>query len=208
MAKEIDYYYTSTSPFTWFGHKAICSVAEKHGKKLNYKPVNLMEVWKTSGAVPPPQRPPMRQRYRLLELQRVAHYRGLTVIPQPASFPANPERADLCCIVLSQRGDDPGDFLFSVGEALWSQDRQIADESILVELLTSAGFDGEDVVAASKGAEFAEARHSNSQDAIALDVIGAPSYVYEEEVFWGQDRVDYLDSMISSGRSPYSGKPD
>lgn len=207
MAKEIDYYYTSTSPFTWFGHKAFCSVAEKHGAKINYKPVNLMEVWKTSGAVPPPQRPPMRQRYRLLELQRIAHFRGLTVIPQPDSFPANPERADLCCIVLSQRGDDPGGFLFSVGEALWSQDRQIADEAVLAELLTKEGFDGEAVVATSKDAEFTEIRNSNSQDAIGLDVIGAPSYVYDSEVFWGQDRVDYLDTMISSGRAAYSGKP-
>jgi 2-hydroxychromene-2-carboxylate isomerase len=207
MATEIDYYYTSTSPFTWFGHKAFCSVAKKHDKTIRYKPVNLMEVWKTSGAVPPPQRPPMRQRYRLLELQRIAHFRGLSVIPQPDSFPANPERADLCCIVLAERGDDPGDFLFSVGEALWSQDRQIADESILAELLTKAGFDGDAVVATSKEAEYAEIRNSNSQDAIALDVIGAPSYVYEGEVFWGQDRVDYLDNMISSGRAAFSGKP-
>lgn len=207
MANTIDYYYTSTSPFTWFGHKALCEVAAKHGKQINYKPVNLMEVWKSSGAVPPPQRPPMRQRYRLLELQRIAHYRGLTVIPQPDSFPANPERADLCCIVLVQRGDDPGDFLFSVGEALWSQDRQIADESILAELLTKAGFDGDEVVATSKESQYSEVRNSNSQDAIALDVVGAPSYVYQDEVFWGQDRVDYLDKMISSGREPFSGKP-
>ena len=149
----------------------------------------------------------MRQRYRLLELQRIAHFRGLTVIPQPDSFPANPERADLCCIVLAQRGDDPGEFLFSVGEALWSQDRQVADESILAELLTKAGFNGEAVVETSKQPEYAEVRNSNSQDAIALDVIGAPSYVYEDEVFWGQDRVDYLDSMITSGRAPFSGKP-
>ena len=61
---------------------------------------------------------------------------------------------------------------------------------------------------ASKQAEFAETRHNNSQDAIGLDVIGAPSYVYQDEVFWGQDRIDYLDTMISSGRSPFTGKPD
>jgi len=151
MAEHIDYYYTSTSPFTWFGQKALTELATKHGKKINYKPVNLMEVWKVSGAVAPPQRPPMRQRYRLLELQRVADFRGLSVIPQPDSFPANPERADLCCAVLARQGSDPGEFLFRVGEALWSQDRQVADEKVLADLLKQTGHNADEVLDLERG---------------------------------------------------------
>jgi len=161
-----------------------------------------MEVWKVSGGVAPPQRPPMRQRYRLIELQRIGHYRGFNVIAQPDSFPANPERADCCCILLAQQGKDPGDFLASVGEALWGQDRQIADESILAELLDKAGFDGKAIVEESKAPGIAEVRSANSQEAIDLDVVGAPAYVYEGEVFWGQDRIEYLDHMIETGRDP------
>lgn len=202
MADHIDYYYSSHSPFTWLGHNAFVEVAKKHSKQINYKPVNLMEVWKVSGAVAPPQRPPMRQRYRLIELQRVADFRGLSIITQPDSFPTNPERADLCCAVLSQQGKDPGPFLFSVGEALWGQDRQIADENLLAELLDKAGHDGAAVVAASKDDALAEVRSTNSQQAIELDVVGAPTYVYEGEAFWGQDRIDYLDHALTSGRAP------
>lgn len=201
MADQIDYYFTSHSPFTWLGHNAFAEVASKHGKQINYKPVNLMEVWKISGAVAPPQRPPMRQRYRLIELQRVADYRGVKIITQPDSFPTNPERADLCCAVLVQQGEDPGPFLVSVGEALWGQDRQIADEGLLAELLTKAGHDGPAVVLASKDDSLADLRSKNSQDAIEIDVVGAPSYVYENEVFWGQDRIDYLDHALTSGRA-------
>lgn len=204
MADHIDYFYTSTSPFTWFGHEAFAAVAQQHNKKINYKPVNLMEIWKLSGGVAPAQRPPMRQRYRLLELERVAHFRGLSVIPQPDSFPANPERADCCCILLQQQGKDPGPFLISVGEALWGQDRQIADESVLAELLDTAGFDGRALVEESKSPAVTEVRNANSQEAIGLDVVGAPSYVYEGESFWGQDRIDYLDHMLETGRDPIS----
>ena len=146
----------------------------------------------------------MRQRYRLLELERVAHFRGLSVIPQPDSFPANPERADCCCILLQQQGKDPGPFLISVGEALWGQDRQIADESVLAELLDTAGFDGRALVEESKSPAVTEVRNANSQEAIGLDVVGAPSYVYEGESFWGQDRIDYLDHMLETGRDPIS----
>ncbi len=202
MANHIDYFYTCTSPFTWFGHKPFTEVAAKHGKTIRYKPVNLMEVWKVSGGVAPPQRPPMRQRYRLLELKRAGHFHGLDVIAEPNSFPANPERADCCCILLSQQGKDPGPFLFSVGEALWGQDRQIADENVLAELLDKAGFDGQTIVQDSKDPSIAEVRRSNSREAIDLDVVGAPAYVYKNEVFWGQDRVAYLDHMIETNRDP------
>ena len=177
-------------------------IRDRHKKEIRYKPVNLMEVWKVSGGVAPPQRPPMRQRYRLIELQRIGQYHGLKVIAEPDSFPANPERADCCCILLSQQGKDPGPFLFSVGEALWGQDRQIADEAVLAELLDKSGFDGKAIVAESKDPSIAEVRNANSQEATELDVVGAPAYVYEKEVFWGQDRVDYLDQMITSGRDP------
>ena len=69
MADHIDYFYTSTSPFTWFGHEHFAAVAKKHNKKIRYKPVNLMEIWKLSGGVAPAQRPPMRQRYRYLNFK-------------------------------------------------------------------------------------------------------------------------------------------
>lgn len=202
MTSYIDYFYTCTSPFTWFGQSSFAEVAAKHKKDIRYKPVNLMEVWKVSGGVAPPQRPPMRQRYRLLELQRIGHYYGLEVIAQPNSYPANPERADCCCILLSQQGKDPGQFLSSVGEALWSQDRQIADESVLIELLDKAGFEGKTIVQDSKDPAIVEVRKANSQEAVELDVVGAPAYVYKNEVFWGQDRIAYLDHMIETDRDP------
>jgi len=96
----------------------------------------------------------------------------------------------------------PGDFLFSVGAALWSEDRQIADEAVLAELLDKAGFDGKAIVDASKDPAIAEVRSMNSQEATELDVVGAPAYVYQGESFWGQDRIDYLDHAIETGRDP------
>jgi len=104
--------------------------------------------------------------------------------------------------VLSQQGEDPGSFLASVGEALWSQDRQIADEAVLTELLDKAGFKGSEIIDASKEPAIAELRGANSQEAMELDVVGAPAYVYNGECYWGQDRIDYLDHAIETGRDP------
>ena len=104
--------------------------------------------------------------------------------------------------MLVEQGKDPGPFLFSVGEALWAHDRQIADETLLAELLDKAGHEGQAVVNASKDESLSQLRSTNSQEAIELDVVGVPSYVYQGEVFWGQDRVDYLDHALATGRPP------
>ncbi len=203
MSDHIDYYFTTASPFTYLGHNALVEVANRHGKKLNLKPVNLGEVFTNSGAVMPNLRPPVRQRYRLIELQRIAEYRGLKIHHQPANFPTNPAPADHCVCALVAQGKDACGFLFRVGEALWTHDRQIADEAVLGELLVAEGFDADAVLKASQQEAVEKMRHENTEAAIGADAVGAPAFVYNGEVFWGQDRISYLDSMIESGRPSY-----
>ena len=73
---------------------------------------------------------------------------------------------------------------------------------MLAELLDQAGHDGQAIVAASKDESMSEVRSFNAQEAVEIDVVGVPSYVYRGEVFWGQDRVDYLDHVLTTGRDP------
>jgi 2-hydroxychromene-2-carboxylate isomerase len=203
VTDHIDYYFTSVSPFTWLGHKTLREISGRQGKHVRYRPFNLAGVWEVSGAVPLPQRSPTRQRYRLIELQRIAEFRELPINTRPAHFPTNPALADHCVIALQERGEDPGPFHFSVGEALWSADRQIADEDVLAELLGRARHDASAVLAAAGTDGVAEIRAQNTHSAIAADAIGSPCYVYRGEPFWGQDRLELLDAMIGSGRDAF-----
>jgi 2-hydroxychromene-2-carboxylate isomerase len=203
MASHIDYYFTCMSPFAFLGHDALVSVAEKHGKKINFKPFNLMGVWEISGAMPVAKRPPVRQRYRLIELQRIGELRGIKLNLKPAYFPTDPALADHCVIAIAQAGGDPATFARSAAEALWVMDKQIADEAVIAELLNASGHDGSAVIADARTPEIAARRLANTEEAIGSDAVGAPAYVYDGEVFWGQDRVDYLDRMIASGRPAF-----
>lgn len=203
MTDTIDYYFTSASPFVYLGHRALLSLAEKHAKSVNFKPFNIADVWAESGAVPIPQRPAVRQRYRLIELQRIAAIRGLNINIQPAHFPTDPAHADLCCAALVIGGENPANFLASVGQALWENEQQIADDGVLHRLLSDCGHDADAVLQAASGADAAALRAANTAQAVEADAIGAPTYVYAGEVFWGQDRLDYLDAMISSGRGAF-----
>lgn len=204
MAENIDYYFTLVSPFAWMGHQQLLQIAGKHGVAINFKPVNLAGVWEVSGGVPPAQRTPTRQRYRLIELQRIAEQRGLHLNVMPQHFPTNPLLADCCVIAITEAGSDPADFAFSVGEAVWSRQLQVADEAVIAELLEKCGHDPAAIIARAGTEEIIAKREANTKAAIDADAIGSPAYVYKDEVFWGQDRLDLLDRMIASGRDAYS----
>ncbi|WP_026479316.1 2-hydroxychromene-2-carboxylate isomerase [Ahrensia sp. 13_GOM-1096m] len=200
----IDYYFYSASPFTYLGHQAIVDVAEKHGATLNVKPVNLMALWAISGAVPPAQRPAVRQRYRLIELQRVADFKGLPINKQPAHFPVDATVADCSIAAIVAGGANPLAYMRDLFAATWANEQDISDEATLTALLKKNGFDSDEILTAAKSETVAAIREQNSKDAIAADAIGVPAYVVKGEVFWGQDRIEMLDHMLASGRSPFA----
>lgn len=204
MSDAIDYYFTCPSPFAFLGHDTLMKIARDHGKQVNFKPFNLQGVWAESGAVMPAERPLVRQRYRQLELKRVSEFRNICLNHKPAHFPTNPTLADQSVCALVMMGEDPADYARSIGRALWEQEAQIADEDVLLGLLETCGHDAAAVIETAKSPEAEAMRANNTKDAIAHDAVGAPAYVYDGEVFWGQDRLEYLDHMISTGRKPFS----
>lgn len=204
MTRQIEYFFTSISPFSYLGHDAIVGVAAKHGATLNYRPVNLAGLWAESGAVPLPQRPVVRQKYRLVELQRCAAFRDLPITPKPAHFPVDAALADHTVIAIRQSGGDPAAYLGAVFRAIWAEEKNIGDEAVLAELLAASGFDPEDILRAAKAEETAAIRATNTEDAVSAGAVGVPAYVVDGETFWGQDRVELVDHMLTSGRAPIS----
>ncbi len=203
MDDPIDYFFTSVSPFVWMGHRQLMSIASKHGKAVHFRPVSLAGVWEASGSIPLGQRTPARQKYRLIELQRISHMRGLELNLHPQYFPTNPELADRTVIALLQHGRNPADFVFSLGEAVWSRNLQISDEAVIGQLLLENGFDPAMHMDTARSDATSATREANTKAAVEANAIGAPTYVYKGEPFWGQDRLDHLDHMITTGRDPF-----
>jgi len=208
MSAIIDYYYLGQSPFAYLGHAAIRAVAEKHGAKLHFKPVNLMGLWEVSGAVMPAQRPPVRQRYRMLELQRMAEWRGLPLTPRPAHFPIDITLADLCTIAIIQRGEDPADYMDAVFRGVWADEANMSEETEIADRLAKCDFDPDSILTAAKTDEIIAIRDQNTKDAIEADAVGVPAYVLNGEVFWGQDRIDLIDRALETGRAAFSADID
>ncbi|MBU2952937.1 2-hydroxychromene-2-carboxylate isomerase [Marinobacter sp. F3R08] len=198
MNPKIDYYFTCISPFTYLGHQAFLETARKAGAEINFKPVKLGTVFANSGAKPIPERPVCRQEYRLLEIERWARKRGLAVNLKPAHFPASPVLADGCAMALQHAGHSPGEFVQRVLTACWAEEKNVADEAVIGDILNSLGLDSDGIIAAAQRAEIADEYDRNSEDAVREGVVGVPAYVLNGEQFWGQDRVELLAETLSA----------
>ena len=203
MPRQVDYYFSLQSPCAYIGHKLFREVAKAHGLKVNHKPVLLVDLFSETGGLPLAKRHPVRQRYRMVELQRWRDRRGLSFRPQPAYFPFNPRLADGVVIAAVEAGRDPDPFLQRAYAAVWEDQLNLADPATLVRIADDSGLPGKQLVERSGSDEISAAYEQNRQDGLAADVFGSPAYVLDGEVFWGQDRIELLADALKSGRAPY-----
>ena len=193
---HIDYFFFTLSPFTYLAGDGLEKIAEKHGATITYKPIALMQVFERTGGTPPAQRHQSRKAYRMQELARIAEANDMPITLQPAHWPTNP--APSCyAIIAAQKagGGDLGGLCQSILRACWVEDKDIADDAVIKAALDANGFDQS---LADQGLmASAEEFSANTEEAISRNVFGAPSYVVGDQVFWGQDRLSYLDSYLA-----------
>ncbi|MBR0797648.1 2-hydroxychromene-2-carboxylate isomerase [Bradyrhizobium jicamae] len=206
MTRQIDYYFSLQSPWAYIGHKPFREIVSAYDLKINYKPVQLVDLFAESGGLPLAKRHPARQRYRMVELQRWRDRRGLNFHLQPANWPFNARLADGVVIAALEVGLDPEPYLQRAYPAVWEHQLKLADSATLVKLADDAGLPGEQLVARAATEAVSAAYEQNRQDALDADVFGSPGYVLDGEVFWGQDRIELLEDALKSGRKPYNSQ--
>ncbi|MGL4262331.1 MAG: 2-hydroxychromene-2-carboxylate isomerase [Afipia sp.] len=204
MGREIDYYFSTQSPWAYIGHALFQDLAAKHQLKVNYKPVMLIEVFSETGGLPLAKRHPARQRYRMVELQRWRDKRGLKFNLKPQYFPGDPRLADGVAVAATVAGLNPEPFMRRAFTGLWEQELNLADPATVTRLADESGLPGEKLVAQAGSNEISAAYEQNRQEAIVSGVFGSPCWVLDGEVFWGQDRIELLADALKSGRKAYT----
>jgi 2-hydroxychromene-2-carboxylate isomerase len=194
---EIDYYLFPLSPFSYLAGLDLEEIAGRQGATIRYKPVQLMRIFAETGTPPVSERHASRKRYRLQDIARVARARGLPVNPEPRYFPTNPVPASAAIITAQEAGGgDLGALVHGFLRAVWAEEKDIADEAVVRDTLTAAGFDAS---LADRGLLTAvETLERNTDEALRRMVFGAPSYVIGDEVFWGQDRLLLLEAHLAA----------
>lgn len=193
MPHTIDYYFTPQSPWTYLGHARFAALAAQAGATVRIKPVDLGAVFTISGGLPLGKRAPQRQAYRLVELARFSKHLGLPLNPKPKFFPVSGDDAARLIIAVDLNDGTAAAMKLcaAVFAAVWVQERNIADPKLLDTLLAECGLPAKRMEQSLSQA-VQERYEEYTQQAIDAQVFGAPSYVLDGEIFWGQDRLEFL----------------
>lgn len=199
MTRSIDYFFTPVSPFTYLGHERFVALAARHGASINVKPVDFGRIFPVSGGLPLKQRAPQRQAYRLFELARWSAHLGLPLNREPRFFPVPAELASKW-ILAAQGHDGDAAALRLAGallRAVWAEERSIADADTVWAIAREQGLDAAALAGLAAAADIAARYDALTQEAIERKVFGAPTYIYHDDPFWGQDRLDFLDRALA-----------
>ncbi|MEN9899112.1 MAG: 2-hydroxychromene-2-carboxylate isomerase [Pseudomonadota bacterium] len=199
MSHSVDYYFAPQSPWAYLGHQRFHNILKKSGASVRVMPFDLGgKVFPISGGLPLGQRAPQRQAYRLTELERFSKWLGAPLHLKPTFFPVSGDDAAKLIIAVDMAvGTDAAmNISGAILSAVWSQQRNIADEKTLAELLHE-----QHLPVACLEQTYSQAVHeryeSYTQMAIDAGVFGAPSYVLADEIFWGQDRLDFVERALA-----------
>ncbi|PVE41942.1 2-hydroxychromene-2-carboxylate isomerase [Limnohabitans planktonicus] len=199
MGHTVDYYFAPQSPWAYLGHQRLTEIVAWAGAAVRVMPIDLGgKVFPISGGLPLGQRAPQRQAYRLVELQRFSEHLNAPLNLKPKYFPVGGDDAARL-IIAADLAQGPAAAMQVAGAVLaacWAQERNIADDNVLAGLLAELGLPAA-LLAQSHSQAVQERYESYTQSAIDAGVFGAPSYVVDGEIFWGQDRLDFVERALN-----------
>ena len=195
---QLDYFFSTISPYTYLAGTRLTEIAKKHDLDVVYKPLDIVSLFARTGGVPPKDRHPNRQAYRLQDLERSARKVSLPLNVSPMFWPTNPAPSSYAFIAAQNaksKGSASGDLdalMHGLGRRCWAEEKNIAESDVIAEALVEAGFDA--ALADSGMLAGAETYAANLEEAVARGVFGAPFYITEDDQrFWGQDKLVDLD---------------
>jgi len=195
--KKILYFYSVVSPWSYLGIKRLKEISKKYSAQIIEKPIDLVgKVFVATGGTPVPQRHISRQNYRLLELKRWGEFLNIKINQKPKFFPPkDPHLPALFCLASIDMGIDM-DFSSKVLEHLWVKENDISNIDTLKLIADDLKISFEELNKLATSDKIKKIYEANTQEAININIFGVPSYVYNNEIFWGQDRLELLEYSL------------
>lgn len=192
-------FYGISSPWAYFGAERLAAIAKKHNAKLIHRPIRVIQA---NGGIPLRTRPDSRQHYHEVELNRWRKHLGIPLNLKPKFYPCRTiETAAQAVIAIQKAGYDASGFSMAVQRALWAEDRDIADLATLKEIARQTlGEEAVDLVKDPQPEDIVEDWEANLAEAETRGIFGTPTYVVDDELFWGQDRLDFVDRALAAAK--------
>ncbi len=193
MTKTVEFLFDVGSPTTYLAHKRMPGLIARTGAEVVYVPVLLGGLFKATGNASPVA-VPAKGVYMGADMARFANKFGVTLNMNP-HFPIN--TLHMMRMLAGLVGEDPFpgmvDTLF---DAMWKGRKNMGDPAVAAEVLTKAGFDAAAMIALAETQGAKDALKTNTETAIARGAFGAPTFFVDDEMFFGQDRLDWVEEAV------------
>lgn len=197
MTKHIQYYFVLNSPWSYFSGSRLRHIAKDKGATIDLKPVVLSELFPRTGGQPLKQRSEQRQAYRLTELIRWSSKLDLPIHLEPTFFPVDESLAIRTVLAAIQHHHDGLELVIELGATLWRDNLNLADEQVIADVLVKLKLPVTLIQIAKDQQSFSQLLSDNTDEAISQGVFGVPSFVVESALFWGQDRLDFVEQALA-----------
>ncbi len=195
MTKVIDFYWDFGSPASDLAHMRLPGIAAAAGATLVSHPILLGGVFQATGNRSPGE-VPAKGRYVLADLMRFARRDGVPFAMNP-HFPINTLALMRGAVGLQARGDPRfGAYVDAVFRAIWVEGRPMGDAAEVAAVLAAVGIAADEFTALIGDAAVKDALKQATQDAVARGVFGAPTMFVGDQMFWGQDRLDWVAAAL------------
>lgn len=195
---EIICYFSPQSGYAYLGHGRLRAIARDAGASILWRPVDILKVFAAGGSTAPAKQSPQRNAYRKQDIVRWAARAGIPINTEPAHWPTDTLPACRLIAAAQMENIDPADLIGACLGAVWAQDIQISERDNLVRLAAGVGLDGARLAALADTVEAAERVERNTAEAIQAGVFGSPSYVVGGELYFGQDRLDFVAETLAA----------
>ena len=202
---KLDCYYSLSSPWAYLGGPKLQDIARRHRAQLTLKPYDFQVVVPKTGGVPLRTRPEPRRRYHQVELARWSRHLGMPLVLEPRHYPqqvpADPswnKYAGWMVIAAQDAGLDAFPLSHAILRALWAEERDIAQPEVRAAIADENGYDGARLIALETSTRVQTLYRQFSTEAESLGIFGAPTFVVAGELFWGQDRLDFVDRKLDA----------
>lgn len=191
MSKTLEFFFDLGSPATYLAYTQLPTLCAETGAQLVYQPMLLGGVFKATGNASPIT-VPAKGRYMFDDLARYAQRYNVPLKFNP-HFPIN--TLVLMRAITGIQMRQPERFLGFVDclfRALWVEGRHLGDPAVVAQVLTEQGFDPEEVLALANDEAVKTALKDKTEQAVQRGVFGAPSMFVSNQLFFGQDRLEFV----------------
>jgi len=193
----IEYYLSVVSPWSYLGHRRFCDIAKENSAEILYLPIDSSILFAKTGGLALKDRSPQRKRYRMQELRRWRSRLELELNLEPQYFPTDSNLASRVIIGAIEAGHDVAELVYELMRTVWVREEDVSETSVVIGAIERSGGSADDLLAAANHSNVQDIIIENSEQAVSKGVFGVPSYVVGEEVFWGQDRLEFLDLFLN-----------